>query len=912
MTPERYERLGQLYHAALEVEPESRASFLGGACGSDEELRREVELLLAAHQKVGNYFAAPALEVAAGLVAKQENISLTGQSFSHYRVLSLIGAGGMGEVYLAEDTRLGRKVALKLLPSEFTQDQERVRRFEQEARAASGLNHPNIVTIYEVGQVEGRHFIAIEYIEGETLRGRLEGGQIELREAVEIGTQMANALQAAHEAGIVHRDIKPENVMVRRDGLVKVLDFGLAKLAEIKRHSKGSDLTAQVDTESSPGLVLGTLSYMSPEQARGERLDARTDVFSLGVVVYEMVAGQSPFAAASRAETLAAILEREPLPLARHAENVPVEMGLIVGKALRKNKDERYRTAGELAIDLKALKQEIEVDALLQRSAQPERGSRSVRTIGGQAGVATLESVAVRTDDPATARMMSSAKYLIGEARRRKLWLAIAAATLIAVVASAYYLYPRSGGEAIESVAVLPFVNATGDPNTEYLPDVISDSIINSLNRLPNLRVISYNAVLGYKGQQVQPQAVGRELNVQAVLMGRMTKRGDGLTISMELVDVRDNRRLWGEQYNRKLADVIAVDKEVARGISEKLHLTLGSTDEEQLTKRYTESTEAYYAYLKGRSIYQKLVVANFQATQNSIKHFEEAIKLDPNYALAYTALANIHEAVGTSDGLREAKACVVKALEIDDRLAEAYAVQGNINLAEEDWSGAERAFKRANELNPNYERYHAGYPAYLFTVKRFDEAVAESKRALELDPLSVVNSVMLTQSLYFARRYDEAIEQCQKTLELAPDVPAGPTAPQVYRQMGQSYEQKKLYDQAVEAWLKTVEFTIHGQEAEKAFREAYAETGWKGFWRKLLDFKIERAKKTNVNLLSFAEAYTRIGEKDQAFDWLEKAYQQRRSGARLIRFLSSDPTWDVLRSDPRYTDLVRRMGLEP
>jgi serine/threonine-protein kinase len=910
VTPERYQRLGQLYHAALEVEPQSRASFLRSACGSDEELRREVELLLAAHNNVGNYFEAPALEVAAGLVVNQEHLSLTGQSFSHYQALSLICVGGMGEVYLAEDTRLGRKVALKMLPSEFTQDQERVRRFAQEARAASALNHPNIVTIYEVGQVDGRHFIATEYIEGETLRERLSSGAIEFQDAVEVGAQMARALQAAHEAGIVHRDIKPENVMVRRDGLVKVLDFGLAKLTGRPGPSAGSGAATEEEVTSAPGQVIGTVGYMSPEQARGENLDQRTDVFSLGMVLYEMVAGQSPFAASGTAATLSAILDQELKPLAQHAPNVPVEMELIVRKALRKNKDERYQTAGDLATDLKDLKQKIEVDALLQRSGQPERSS--VRTMGGQAGVATLENAAVRTDEPATATTMSSAEYLLNEVRRHKLWVSIATAVLIPVVALAYLFYPRTRGEAIESMAVLPFVNATGDPNTEYLPDVISDSIINSLNRLPNLRVISYNAVLRYKGQQVQPQAVGRELNVQAVLMGRMTKRGDGLTISMELVDVRDNRRLWGEQYNRKLADVIAVDKEVVRGISEKLHLTLGSTDEEQLTKRYTESTEAYYAYLKGRSIYQKLVVANFQATQNSIKYFEEAIKLDPNYALAYTALANIHEAVGTSDGLREAKACVAKALEIDDRLAEAYAVKGNINLAEEDWSGAERAFKRASELNPNYERYHAGYPAYLWTVKRLDEAVAESKRALELDPLSITQSLTVGKSLYFARRYDEAIEQCQKTLELAPDVPAGATAPQVYRTLGQSYEQKKLYDQAVEAWLKTVEFTIHGQEAEKAFREAYAETGWKGFWRKLLDFKIERAKKTNVHLLGFAEAYTRIGEKDQAFDWLEKAYQQRRSEGRLLRFLSSDPTWDVLRSDTRYTDLVRRMGLEP
>ena len=419
MSPERYQRVSRLYQAAVEIEPEARAAFLDSACGSDEELRREVESLLAAHDKVGDFFAAPALEIAAGLIAAP-NPSLLGQSFSHYRVLSLIGAGGMGEVYLTEDTHLGRKVALKMLPKECTQDRERVRRFAQEARAASALNHPNIVTIYEVGQIDGRHFIAIEYIDGETLRERLRGGRLALPEALDIGAQMARALQAAHAAGIVHRDIKPENIMVRRDGLVKVLDFGLAKLTPPQSVTANTEspTTPQIKTES--GLVMGTVRYMSPEQARGESLDERTDIFSLGVVVYEMVAGQAPFAAASSAETLAAILEREPLPLERFAQNLPGELERIVSRALRKKRDERYQSAGELAFDLKRLKQEMEMETQPRQPDQPGAGG----------GRATAEGI---DKDTAAAQSISSAEYLVGEIKRHRRGVTLVLAGLAAV-----------------------------------------------------------------------------------------------------------------------------------------------------------------------------------------------------------------------------------------------------------------------------------------------------------------------------------------------------------------------------------------------------------------------------------------------------------------------------------------------
>jgi len=475
-----------------------------------------------------------------------------------------------------------------------------------------------------------------------------------------------------------------------------------------------------------------------------------------------------------------------------------------------------------------------------------------------------------------------------------------AAAVVVAIAIVAYFFYPTHSAEAIDSIAVLPFVNVGNDPNAEYLSDGISDSIINSLSQLPSLkRIISLTSALRYKGQQVDPQMVGRELNVRAVLIGKLTLRGDDLLISAELVDVKDNRRLWGGQYNRKLVDVVRLQGEIAQEIAGGLRLKLTGEQKERLAKHYTESTDAYRAYLKGRFFLEK---RTGPTTKKSIEYLEEAIRLDPNYGLAYAALANGYLSPFPQDGRLpdEAKQAVAKALEIDDTLA----ALGNIRLIEGDWSAAERAFIRARELNPNYQRFHFDYAHYLRLMKRFEEAVAESKRVLDIDPLSVLYNRNVALALYFARQYDEAIKQSRKTLELEPGMPTA------YRWLAKSYEQKGRQDEAVEAWLKTGQFTAHGPEAGAALREAYAASGWKGFWRKAIDLKKARIKQVNVDLYGLAESYAKLGDKDQAFAWLEKAYEQ--NDRRLRMWLNCDPFWDDLRSDPRYADLVQRMGLEP
>ena len=912
MTPERHQKAGNLYHAALEIEPEARAAFLDGACGSDEELRREAESLLRAHDKVGNYFAAPALEIAAGLVAGRQHLSLAGQSLSHYSVLSLIGAGGMGEVYLAEDTSLGRKVALKLLPKEFTEDPERVRRFELEARAASSLNHPNIVTIFEVGQVDGRHFIATEYIDGQTLRGRLSGAQLETRDALDVAGQIASALAAAHEAGIVHRDIKPENVIQRPDGLVKVLDFGLAKLTETKGHGADSDATIEVGIESTPGLVVGTVSYMSPEQARGLKVDARSDNFSLGVVIYEMVAGRCPSEGATPSDVMAAILQNEPLPLARFAPNVPAELERIVAKALCKDTEERYQTSREMAVDLKSLKEELGVEARLNRSLRADESSRGVATTSGShAGVETFHQAPATTDDVAMLRTTSSAEYLVSKIKRHKRVAVLAAtAVLVAVASIAYFFYPASGGEAIDSVAVLPFVNVSGDPNTESLSDGISDSIINSLSRLPNLNVKSLNAVLRYKGRQVDTQTVGRELNVKAVLMGRLTQQGEDLAISTELVDVRDNRRLWGEQYSRKLSGIIVVQSEIARQISDGLRLQLTGEERKLLAKQYTENAEANSLYNVGNYYFRQHTK---QAYDGSIESFKQAIKIDPNYALAYARLARTYLFMMSRGFLppkeyeQNVEWAALMALQLDDTLAEAHAALGGLKVINFDWVGVEKEMKRALELDPNSSQANSAYSDYLRAVGRADEALPYEIRSRELE--SAPDRGEAAFGYFLARQYDKAIELYRKNLDQKPD------NAHAHVLLGEAYVAKGIPAEGVAEMEKGVRLDVSLAKTPERWDRypllayGYAAAGRRDEALKILVEQQKLEKQRYVSPYNFAIIYTGLGDKDRAFEWLTKCVEQR---ILIIQHLKSRPLFDSLRSDPRYVELLRKMNLTP
>jgi serine/threonine protein kinase/Tfp pilus assembly protein PilF len=788
----------------------------------------------------------------------------SGTRLNHYEVLSVLGQGGMGEVYLARDARLKRQAALKLLPDAYTQDLARVRRFEQEAVTASSLNHPNIITIYEIGQASGAHFIATEFVEGETLRQLMTRERLRPQSILDIAVQISSALSAAHAAGIVHRDIKPENIMLRRDGYVKVLDFGLAKLTESISPAVDTDAPTDAGLHTELGMIMGTVRYMSPEQVRGTGVDARTDIFSLGVVLYEMIAGRTPFEGLTAGEVFAAILERESPPLRRYAPEVSEELQRIVSKALAKEREERYQTIKDLQIDLRNLKQ----------------------------GSTAPSSVAPR----------------LSTNRRHKLAATFVASILLVGSAVMVYFGPfRAKGPAIESLAVLPFVNVNADPNTEYLSEGITDSLINGLSQLPKLKVMSRNSVFRYKGREADAQAAGKQLGVRAVLTGRVVTRGDSLSIITELVDANDNSHLWGEQYNnRKLSDILAVQAEISRDISEKLRLQLSGDDRQRLTKRYTGDAGAYELYLKGRYYLNTLTD---EGLKKGIEYFERAIEIDAQYAPAYAGMAESYAQLASGGAVRiispqeaipKAKAAAIKALELDESLAEAHTSLALIALTGWEWKNAEKEFKRSLELNPNYVNAYHWYSHCLISLGRFDESLVLSQRALALDPLDVAMNFHLGFHFFRARQYDQAITQLQKTIDMNPNSNAA------HGILGVVLEETGRYDEAVSQLQKSVE--LGGFDMRASIGHVYAASGRKDEAQKILNQLLEESKQKYVSPYAIATLYEGLGNKDQAFAWLDRAFAEHDNS---ISDLSVDQELDSLRSDPRFAELLRRLGVK-
>ncbi len=824
-----------------------------------------------------------------------------GTHLGRYKILLPLGEGGMGEVYLALDSTLNRKVALKLLPAFVNPDDLPLRRFRQEALTVSALNHPNIITIYEVGQVDSTHFIATEFIDGVTLRAHLAITPMILTEALDVAIQVASALAAAHAAGITHRDIKPENIMLRADGYVKVLDFGLAKLGA----RRGADPTGPTLVTTADGILLGTVGYMSPEQARGLEVDARTDVWSLGAVLYEMVTGRVLFTGATRTDVLVSILDQEPAALSAYVDEVPEELERIVWKALRKEREERYQTVKDLALDLKNLKQELEFKAKLDRSTRAELTGRTTLA-GSRAQVASIEVAKVNTIGAA-----SGAEYTVGEIRRPQSSAVRAGAALVMAVVMtvfAYLYFARSGEAAIDTVAVLPFVNVSGDPDTEYLSDGITESLINNLSQLPNLRVKSGISVSRYKGQRADPQTVGRELGVRAVLTGRVVQRGDGLSINAELVDVRDNTHIWGDQYNRSFTEIFTTQEEISREISEKLRLRLTGEEKRRLARRYTASTDAYQLYLKGRYHWNRRTT---EGISKAIEYFQQSIAIDPSYAQAYAGLADsyallpLNTTIPSREALPKAKAAATKALELDDRLAEAHASLAYVKYQfDGDWPGAEREFKRAIELNPNYATAHHWYSNYLSVSERHPEAIAEMKLAQELEPLSLVMNAGVGWAYYYARQYDQAIEQFRKTLELDPNFN------RAYTGLGVVYEQKGMHSEAVAALQRARDLSGGSPLIVAFLGHAYATAGKRSEARAVLSELKELSARGYLSSPYYtAMIYAGLGERDQALQWLEKAHKDRSSG---LVWLRTHPVWDNLRADPRFDDLMRRVDHAP
>lgn len=833
--------------------------------------------------------------------------------FGRYEIRSLLGVGGMGEVYLALDTSLRRQVAIKLLPAAFTENKARLSRFEREAYAASSLNHPNILTIHEIGHQDGSHFIATEYIEGQSLRQRTATSGMELREVLGIASQVADALSAAHAAGIVHRDVKPENVMVRRDGYVKVLDFGLAKLAdETAAAAKGVDVNTEAPTavalHTDPGVVMGTASYMSPEQARGLEVDARSDIWSLGVVLYEMVAGKLPFEGPTTTDVLSMILHREPPSLLLYQSSLPAELERIVEKALAKERDVRYQTAKDFGVDLKRLKQRLEVEAELERSITPEEEARRASGLGlgtrqiNSTGT-TQTSAATPTAEASAAHTISSAEYVVGEIKRHKLaTLAVAALVLVGLAVGAYYSFFSQRSQAISSVAVLPFTNESGDPNMEYLSDGLSESLINSLSQLPSLKVISRSSAFKYKGKEIDPQQVARDLGVQAIVTGRVIQRGDQLQVSAELVNVSDKTQMWGEQFNRKMVDALAVQTEISQQIAEKLRLRLTNAEQQQLIKDAKVNPQAYELLLKGR--FERLK-STIEGRKKAIEYFNQAIAIDDKYAVAYAELAlNYTQMVGNGlldpkEGTPKAEAAAKKALELDEGLAEAHQALGRIKTDAWDWVGAEQEFKRALELNPNLAQAHSSYSELLNRLGRHEQAIAEVRRAKELDPLNLGRTANIGYMLYFARQYDQAIEQLKKPLE----IDKNHTFSHII--LAYTYDAMGRYNEAIAEYETHIRLAGDNTSDQCYLGYSLAKAGRRNEAEAILK-KLETSTEY-VSPAELAVLYMGLNQKEQALSSLERAYAAHDL---QLGYLGVDPHFDSLRSEPRFQELIRKVGL--